>query len=188
MIKLIIGLANPGDQYANTRHNAGAWFIEQLLQDHPQILRPEAKFKARLTAISYGGSQVRVAIPSTYMNESGMAVKAIASFYKLAPESILVVHDDIDLPPGAVRLKQGGGHGGHNGLRSINSHLGGPAYCRLRIGVGHPGDKSLVVDYVLHPPRREEREAIDDAITQAVNIFPTLLTDGMQKAMTALHS
>lgn len=188
MIKLVVGLANPGSQYANTRHNAGAWFVEQLLSHYPQSLKTESKFKADLALVNHAGEQIRIAIPTTYMNDSGVAVQAIANFYKITIEEVLIVHDDIDLQPGDIRLKKGGGHGGHNGLRSINSHLGSADYSRLRIGVGHPGEKSLVVDYVLHQPRREEREAIDDAITKAINVFPILLGDGMQKAMTALHS
>lgn len=188
MIKLIVGLANPGSEYEKTRHNAGAWFVQQLLDSHPQLLRVESKFKAEVAIISESGEQIRLAIPTTYMNESGQSVQAIAQYYKIQPAEILIVHDELDLPPGDARLKQGGGHGGHNGLRSVNSHLGSNAYCRLRIGIGHPGDKSLVTDYVLHQPRREEREAIEDAITKAVNVLPTLLEAGMPKAMTALHS
>ncbi len=187
-IQLIVGLANPGDNYYPTRHNAGEWFVEQLLRDTPDNLALESKFFARITQTLLYNKPVRIMIPTTYMNDSGKAVAAAASFYKISPEDILIVHDEIDLPPGTVKLKLGGGHGGHNGLRHIIQALGTPHFHRLRIGVGHPGNKDDVVDYVLKKPKSDEKRLIDDAIISALQVMPTVMSDDMQAAMKTLHT
>lgn len=187
-IKLIVGLANPGAEYAPTRHNAGEWFVEALMQSVPETLKPEAKFFARHTQITLSDKTLRIMVPTTYMNESGKAIGAIATFYKIAPEEILVAHDDLDLPVGTTRLKLGGGHGGHNGLRHIIQALGTPNFYRLRIGIGHPGHKDIVVDYVLKKPSSTDRRLIDDAITSALQVLPQILKDDMQGAMKSLHT
>ena len=149
-IQLIVGLGNPGAQYEDTRHNAGFWFVEQLARAYGGSLQPEKKFFGYAARITIGGQDVRLLTPSTFMNRSGQAVNAIATFYKIPPQAILVAHDELDHPPGIGRLKQGGGHGGHNGLRDIISSLGNNKdFCRLRIGIGHPGNSKAVVNYVL---------------------------------------
>jgi PTH1 family peptidyl-tRNA hydrolase len=184
-IKLIVGLANPGPEYSQTRHNAGQWFIEALASDP---LKTESKFHSSHALITLHGAPVRLMIPTTYMNESGKAVAAYAQFFKINPDEILVVHDELDLEPGVARLKQGGGHGGHNGLRHIIQCLGTPNFHRLRIGIGHPGNKDQVVDFVLHKPSSEDRKAIDDAIYEALRVMPLILSDKMQDAMKELHT
>lgn len=185
-IQLIVGLANPGPEYAATRHNAGAWFIESLIGN--AALKTESKLFCQMATISLHGQSCRVIIPSTYMNESGKALLAVAQFYKIPPDNILVVHDDLDLPIGVVRFKTGGGHGGHNGLRHIIQALGTPHFHRLRIGIGHPGQSHDVVDYVLKKPSGEDRKAIDDAITKALHVMPDVMTDRLQEAMKKLHT
>lgn len=187
-IKLIVGLANPGSEYAQTRHNAGEWFVDALMQQVPEILKAESKFFAQHAQITLNGHTLRIMVPSTYMNESGKAVASIATFYKIAPEEILVVHDELDLDAGIARLKMGGGHGGHNGLRHIIQALGSPHFYRLRIGIGHPGHKDDVVDYVLKKPSTLDRRLIDDAITKALLVMPAILKDDIQAAMKTLHT
>ena len=187
-IQLIVGLGNPGQQYANTRHNAGAWFIEELLKQSDTELNLESKLKASLTSTKHFGEQLRLAIPTTYMNESGLAVAAIAHFYKIPPEAILIAHDEIDFEVATTRLKKGGGHGGHNGLRDIIKHLNSADFWRLRIGVGHPGHKDRVHDYVLNRPTATEQQSIAQDLEKAVTIIPLLLQAKFEQAMTALHS
>lgn len=187
-IKLIVGLANPGSEYAATRHNAGEWFVEALLSGTSDPLKPESKFFASLSQTTLDAHPIRIMVPTTYMNESGKAIAAVCNFYKVEPQEILVAHDELDLPPGTVRLKQGGGHGGHNGLRHIIQALGTPNFYRLRIGIGHPGNKNQVTNYVLKKPSTDDKNLIDDAITQALHVIPTVLAGDMQKAMTALHT
>ena len=155
-IRLVVGLGNPGKDYSSTRHNAGFWWVENLASIRHAQLKPENKFYGLAGRTTQGGNELWLLEPQTYMNASGRAVAALARFYKITPEEILVVHDELDLPPGEVKLKKGGGHGGHNGLRDIISQLGTTDFWRLRLGIGHPGDKAAVVDYVLNAPRREE--------------------------------
>jgi peptidyl-tRNA hydrolase, PTH1 family len=183
----LIGLGNPGADYAQTRHNAGFWWIDALARDARVSLRPEAKFHSHAARASLGGRDVLLVQPQTFMNRSGQAVQAIAQFYKIAPGNLLIAHDELDLSPGTVRLKLGGGHGGHNGLRSIHAALGAE-YRRLRIGLGHPGDRAEVLNYVLGRPGREDDTAIADALTRASMSLNTWLTKGWEQAMTQLHT
>ncbi|PWG65219.1 aminoacyl-tRNA hydrolase [Sediminicurvatus halobius] len=187
-ISLVVGLGNPGPRYEATRHNAGYWLLDELLRRHGGALRSERKFHGELGRIRVAGHELPLLRPSTYMNHSGRAVAAYAGFFRLAPASILVVHDEIDLPPGSVRLKRGGGHGGHNGLRDIAAALGTREFARLRLGVGHPGSSDLVVPYVLSAPGKAERAAIDDAIAEACEALPWLLEGEWDRAFQALHS
>src|SRR5205814_4934405 len=170
-LRLIVGLGNPGSEYRATRHNAGAWFVERLAQAVGASLGMQAKFQALIGSVrANDGIDRRLALPQTFMNRSGQAVSALARFYRIAPEEILIAHDELDLKPGAVKLKEGGGSAGHNGLKDVVAQLGGGEFWRLRIGIGHPRDLELsqqeVVDYVLHPPRAEEKPLIDDAIAR----------------------
>lgn len=188
-IDLIVGLGNPGRQYEDTRHNAGAWLVERLARQHNASLSNDAKVQARTARITLHGHDLRLLIPSTYMNVSGQAVGPYAHFFKIAPERILVVHDELDLPPGTAKLKQGGGHGGHNGLRDIISKLGNNAnFGRLRIGIGHPGSADQVSGYVLGKAPASEQRMIDDAIAEAITVLPELLSGHPNKAMNRLHS
>lgn len=187
-IKLIIGLANPGERYAPTRHNAGAWFIEQLAEQSK--LQADSKLKCSITKITPSGSThpVLLAIPSSHMNTSGLPVRAISQYYKIQPEEILVAHDEIDLPPGIIKIKQDGGHGGHNGLRDIFKHLGTQKFWRLRIGVGRPNHSSEVQNFVLKAPNKQDREEIDSALFRAERVLPHLLQGDFQGAMNTLHT
>jgi len=151
-IKLIVGLGNPGKQYENTRHNAGFWFVEEVARQYQLQFRPETKFLGEVARVQSNGHDVWLLKPMTFMNRSGQSIQSLANFYKISPDQILVVHDELDLSPGTAKLKSGGGHGGHNGLRDTIAALGTPAYLRLRLGIGHPGHRDQVVDYVLHPP------------------------------------
>jgi PTH1 family peptidyl-tRNA hydrolase len=187
-LKLIVGLGNPGSKYSETRHNAGFWFVEELAAANATQFRSEKKFHGELSKVNIANTDVWLLMPGTYMNESGRSVKSLLSFYQLRPENILVAHDEIDLPPGTVKLKTGGGHGGHNGLRDIISHLGTKDFHRLRIGVGHPGHKDQVVDYVLHRPSQDDRIAIDQSISESLNIVPLLAEGSIEKAMHQLHT
>ncbi len=183
-LKLIVGLGNPGGQYARTRHNAGWWFVDALLRQGSW--RHEARLQADLGRLRIEQSELWLAKPTTYMNQSGGAVAAIARFYRIEPQEMLLVHDDIDLPPGVVRLKQGGGHGGHNGLRDVIAHIGAE-FWRLRLGVGHPGAKERVLDAVLDRPTAGEQLLIDDALQRGLEALPQLLAAGPQLAMNQLH-
>ncbi|MBT9433078.1 aminoacyl-tRNA hydrolase [Candidatus Sodalis endolongispinus] len=187
-VKLIVGLANPGAEYAATRHNAGAWYVELLAERYRQTLKEESKFYGYTGRLTLGGQDVRLLVPTTFMNLSGKAVAAMATFYRIAPEDILVAHDELDLLPGSARLKLGGGHGGHNGLKDIISRLGNnPQFHRLRIGIGHPGDKNHVVGFVLGKPPAAELQLIDGAIDEAVRCTEILVTQDAVKAMNRLH-
>jgi len=188
MIELIVGLANPGREYQDTRHNAGAWFVEALAQEIDAHFRLETKLKARLSQVQAEHGALRLAIPTVYMNESGQSLAAILRFYKINAENTLIVHDDIDLPPGSARLKFAGGEGGHNGLRSIVNSIGSKNFYRLRIGVGHPGTSKQVVNYVLKRPTKYEQQLIDDSIHQALAIMSYLLKGEVEKAMCVLHT
>jgi PTH1 family peptidyl-tRNA hydrolase len=169
--RLIVGLGNPGRDYEETRHNAGFWFCARLAQKWGASLAMESRFHG---IVGRGAQGVWMLLPQTFMNRSGQAVGALARFHRIAPSEILVVHDELDIPPGQLRLKFGGGMGGHNGLKDITSHLGTQDYWRLRIGIGHPGDRHEVVNYVLKPPRREEQVEIDYAIERAIDLWPLI--------------
>lgn len=187
-IRLIVGLGNPGREYEATRHNAGFWWVERIASACSVTLNPDKKFHGLAARVNLTGHEVWLLEPQTFMNRSGQAVGALAGFYKITPEEILVVHDELDLSPGDARLKKGGGHGGHNGLRDIIAHLGTPDFWRLRLGIGHPGDKTQVVDYVLHPARREEQELIDAAVDRSLPLMPQLLAGDFSAAMLKLHT
>ena len=188
-IKLIVGLANPGAEYAATRHNAGAWFVDLLAERLRAPLREEAKFFVYTSGVTLGGEDVRLLVPTTFMNLSGKAVAAMASFFRINPDEILVAHDELDLPPGVAKFKLGGGHGGHNGLKDIISKLGNnPNFHRLRIGIGHPGDKNKVVGFVLGKPPVSEQKLIDEAIDEAARCTEMWFTDGLTKATNRLHA
>ncbi|HET8881786.1 MAG TPA: aminoacyl-tRNA hydrolase [Solimonas sp.] len=183
----IVGLGNPGAEYERTRHNAGFWFVDGLAAGAGVAFRTEAKFHGQLARVRLAGHDVLLLKPATFMNRSGQAVQALAQFYKLAPASILIAHDELDLPAGTVRLKAGGGHGGHNGLRDIHKVLG-PDYLRLRIGIGHPGDKNLVLNYVLGRAGKNDEQAILDAFDDAYGAVETWLARGWERALTDLHT
>lgn len=185
-IRLIVGLGNPGSEYIDTRHNAGCWWVDRLAARHAGLFRSEAKFFGEVCRIAVGGADLWLLKPTTYMNASGRAVAALANFYKIPLGQILVAHDELDLLPGALRLKLGGGHGGHNGVRDISAALGAD-YWRLRIGIGHPGDKAQVSDFVLHRPGREEAELIEAALDRAVPALPALLKGEFDLAMRRLN-
>lgn len=188
-IKLIVGLANPGNEYAATRHNAGAWFVDQLAERYHQSLKNEPKFFGYSSRITLSGHDVRLLVPTTFMNLSGKAVQAMATFYQIKPEEILVAHDELDINPGIAKFKFGGSHGGHNGLKDIASKLGNNLnFYRLRIGIGHPGDKNKVVSYVLNKPSKSEQDLIDKAIDESVCCTEILLSDGIEAAMNRLHA
>lgn len=187
-IQLIVGLGNPGPEYADTRHNAGAWLATLLAEQHHQPLRLETKFSGRIATVVLGGQNCRLLIPTTYMNHSGQPVGAIAKFYRLTAKQILIVHDELDLPVGTVRIKQGGGDGGHNGLRDITAHLQTNQYWRLRIGIGHPGQRDQVHDYVLSRPSRSDHQQITQAIELALTVLPQLISGEEQKAIQQLHT
>jgi PTH1 family peptidyl-tRNA hydrolase len=191
-IKLIVGLGNPGKKYENTRHNAGFWLVERLAAQQRIVLRKEPKFHALAARLDTASGPAWLLLPQTWMNESGSAVAALAQFHKLAADEILVVHDELDLPPGGAKIKRGGGHAGHNGLRDIIATLGTADFWRLRIGIGHPRDieasEQEVVDYVLHAPRKDEYALIDAAIDRGVAVFDLILADNMAAAMHRLHT
>ena len=185
-LTLIVGLGNPGPTYARTRHNAGFDFLDELARRTGASLRREARHHAELARASIGGTDVWLLKPMTYMNLSGQAVGSVAGFYRIPPESILVAHDELDFPPGTVRLKEGGGAGGHNGLRDLIARMGAD-FWRLRIGIGHPGDRDAVLDYVLGRPPAAEAGLIHAAVLAAADTVPVMLADGAQKAMSHLH-
>ncbi len=187
-VQLIVGLGNPGPKYDHTRHNAGADLVSRLAQREHIVLKSEARFFGDAGRATLAGRDVRLLIPSTYMNRSGQAVGALARFYNIPIDAILVVHDELDLPPGRARFKHGGGHGGHNGLRDIIEKLGSNGFARLRIGVGHPGHASEVVNYVLHKAPPDERIAIERSIDNALDALPAALTGDWNGAMKTLHS
>jgi PTH1 family peptidyl-tRNA hydrolase len=187
VIKLIVGLGNPGPDYARTRHNAGFWLADELARRHGGTFRHEPKHQAELARVRIAGAEVWLAKPMTFMNRSGGPVSSILGFYKIAPAEMLVAHDEIDLPSGTVRLKEAGGHGGHNGLRDLISAQG-DGFWRLRIGVGHPGAKNEVVDFVLTHAGKDEQRIIDETISAGADAIEDMLRDGAQIAMNKLHS
>lgn len=187
-IKLIVGLGNPGPQYQDTRHNAGAWFVSQIASHSNQSLKIDTKFKSLVAQLQFGTHTCRVAIPTTYMNLSGDAVLALAKFYSIDPSEILIVHDELDLPCGTTRIKLEGGHGGHNGLRDIFAKLGTREFYRLRVGIGHPGHKDDVSNYVLHKPSNDEKNRIMQSLDAALDVLPHLLQGDFNQAMKLLHT
>lgn len=187
-IKMIVGLGNPGSEYEQTRHNAGFWFIDELAWQYKASLKEEKKFFGSVARISISGSDLWLLKPATFMNCSGQAVAALAQFYKIRPEEILVVHDELDIPCGRIKFKLGGGNGGHNGLKDIQARLGTPDFYRLRLGIDHPGDRNLVVGYVLNKPSLEHRQQIDEAINKSLKAVPMLLNGEWEEAVRFLHS
>ena len=188
MIKLIAGLGNPGKNHERDRHNVGFWLVSRLASEERVELKALAKYHGLVGKLARAGGELRFVLPQTYMNLSGKSVGALARFYKILPEEILVVHDELDFPPGAAKLKLGGGVAGHNGLKDIAAHLGGPGFWRLRIGIGHPGDKNLVADYVLNSPSPVDREAIEGALARCMDVSQLLLDGEMLAAMLRLHT
>ena len=187
-IRLIVGLGNPGSEYAATRHNAGFWLVDRLAG---LPLSRESRFNGLAARIRIAGQEIWLLEPQTYMNRSGQSVGALARFYKIAGEEVLVVHDELDLPPGSAKIKKGGSSGGHNGLKDITAALGTQDYWRLRLGIGHPrasGLQQAVVDYVLHKPRQEEQPLIDKAIENSLEVIPMLCEGKFEAAMMRLHS
>jgi peptidyl-tRNA hydrolase, PTH1 family len=187
-IRLIVGLGNPGPEYEQTRHNAGFWLVDNRAGGR---LQRESRFNALAAKTSIGGSEVWLLEPQTYMNRSGQSVGGLARFFKINPDEILVVHDELDLPPGIAKLKKGGSSGGHNGLKDITAALGTQDYWRLRIGIGHPRTLNLtqnVADFVLHRPRREEQLLIDEAVQKSLNVIPLAVAGKMAQATMELHS
>ena len=187
-IRLLVGLGNPGADYVDTRHNAGFWLIDGIAAELGVTFRFEKGYNADEGKARVGGCDRFLLKPQTFMNRSGQAVAALARYYKIVPEEIMVIHDELYLPPGTNRLKHGGGHGGHNGLRDIVNHLGSREFFRIRVGIGHPGDARKVVDYVLHRPSQADLAAIEAANRDTVAVMPLVFEGNIEKAMHALHS
>lgn len=188
MIKLFVGLGNPGPEYEETRHNAGFWWIDAVARSLGATLVTERGYQGKVARVNMKGQNIWLLEPQTFMNLSGRSVAALARFYKITPEEILVVHDELDLAPGQAKLKKGGGHAGHNGLRDIHAQLGSSDYWRLRLGIGHPGDKSQVVGWVLKKPPTDELTAIEEAIARSVKAFSLLVDDDMTEATKLIHT
>jgi PTH1 family peptidyl-tRNA hydrolase len=188
MIKLFVGLGNPGAEYEDTRHNAGFWWVDALSRELKAPLAMDRGYHGLMARTSVGGNTVWLLEPQTFMNLSGKSVSALARFFKIAPDEILVVHDELDVPPGEAKLKFGGSHAGHNGLRDIHAQLGTGDYWRLRLGVGHPGVKSEVVNWVLKKPSADHRIAIVQTIDRTLKALPQLLSGDMTKATTLIHT
>jgi len=182
-----VGLGNPGRDYESTRHNAGFWLVEELARRHGGTFRLEPRFRAELARVRISGRELWLIKPQDFMNNSGRVTAAVASFYKVAPEAILVAHDELDLPPGELRLKCGGGAGGHNGLKDLIAHLG-EGFWRLRIGIGHPGSRELVTPYLLGRTGTAERAPVEQCLPAAADIIPVLLEQGAERAMHRLHT
>lgn len=187
-LRLVVGLGNPGPRYQDNRHNVGFWWVDRLAERFDGRFRGENRFLGELCALDARAGEVRLLKPTTYMNRSGAAVAACARYFKVSPAAVLVVHDELDLPSGVVRLKQGGGHGGHNGLRDIVSALGSADFWRLRIGIDHPGHKDQVTDYVLHRPSQAQQQAIEAAMDLALDRFEDLSRGRFAQAMNSLHA
>jgi PTH1 family peptidyl-tRNA hydrolase len=187
-VSLIVGLGNPGSEYEKTRHNAGFWFLDELARQQNVSFKNEKKFHGEVARYKHAGEDVWLLKPMTYMNLSGQAVQALAKFYKIKLEEILVVHDELDLSVDTARLKKGGGHGGHNGLRDIASKMGGNNFLRLRIGIGHPGDKSKVTNHVLKKASTDDQISIERNIERALSVLPLVIEGDVQKAMNELHT
>lgn len=187
-LAMIVGLGNPGPDYEHTRHNAGALFVEALARQAGQSLRPEKKYHGLYTRLRWQGLDLHLLNPTTFMNRSGLAIKALADFYKISADQILIAHDELDLPPGTAKLKKGGGHGGHNGLRDTINHLGTRDFHRLRLGIGHPGDSRQVTGYVLGRFGKKETEQLEDLIDEVIRVLPDAANGNMAPAMNRLHS
>ena len=188
MIKLFVGLGNPGPEYEDTRHNAGFWWIDALARELKVTLVPERSYWGLMARTTINGQNVWLLEPQTFMNLSGKSVGALARFFKIAPAEVLVVHDELDFEPGVVKLKQGGSHGGHNGLRDIHAQLGSPNYWRLRVGIGHPGNKGEVANWVLKKPAPDQMKLIEDAIIHSLKSWPEMAAGQMDKATLAIHT
>lgn len=186
--QLVVGLGNPGEEYRRTRHNAGFWWVDALAAHAGASFRRESRFLGEVARIADAKGECWLLKPGVYMNRSGEAVAAMAQFYKIPAAALVVAHDELDLPPGTARLKQGGGHGGHNGLRDILSHLGSADFLRLRLGIGHPGDKTQVVNYVLKAPPAAERDQIEASVQAALAVSGLILAGEVQQAMHQLHT
>jgi PTH1 family peptidyl-tRNA hydrolase len=186
-LRVVVGLGNPGPEHQVTRHNAGFWFVDVLARRHGAEFRDYRKYSGETARITISGQELILLKPTTYMNRSGLSVRQISDFFKIAPDDILVAHDELDLPVASVRLKHGGGHGGHNGLRDIIAHIG-EGFWRMRLGIGHPGNKADVIDYVLTRAPRAEEEMIMEAVNTAADAMPLVLEHGAERAMTKLHS
>ena len=187
-VSLIVGLGNPGSEYEKTRHNAGFWFLDELARQQNLSFKVEKKFHGEVARYKYAGEDVWLLKPTTFMNLSGQSVQALAHFYKINLDEILVVHDELDLSVDTARLKKGGGHGGHNGLRDITSKMGGNNFLRLRIGIGHPGDKNKVTNHVLKKASTDDQISIERDIERALNVLPLVIEGEVQKAMNELHT
>ncbi len=188
MIKLFVGLGNPGPDYAATRHNAGFWWIDELARELKVSLNMDKSYHGYVARTTVGGQTIWLLQPQTFMNLSGKSVASLAKFFKIAPEEILVIHDELDIAPGQMKMKFGGSHAGHNGLRDIHAQLGSADYWRLRMGVGHPGVKSEVINWVLKKPSLDNRIAIDQAITRSLKAVPDLISGDMDKATMLIHT
>lgn len=188
MIKLLVGLGNPGPEYEDTRHNAGFWWIDAIARAWNTELQPDRSYFGRVARTQHQGQTLWLLQPMTYMNRSGQSVAALARFFKIDPADILVAHDELDLPPGDIKLKKGGGHAGHNGLRDIHAQLGSPDYWRLRIGIGHPGDKAEVAHWVLKKPAPDQRNAMHSALARALLALPDVLAGHMEQATARIHT
>jgi PTH1 family peptidyl-tRNA hydrolase len=186
-LRIIVGLGNPGPEHQVTRHNAGFWFVDLLARRHGGEFRDYRKYSGETARVAIADREITLLKPTTYMNRSGLSIRQVSDFFKIAPEEILVVHDELDLPVGTVRLKQGGGHGGHNGLRDAIAHIG-ENFWRLRLGIGHPGNKAEVIDYVLTRAPRTEEDLILETISTSADVMPLLIEQGAERAMTRLHS
>ena len=184
---IIFGLGNPGPEHERDRHNVGYWFVDDLVAELGANFRGEQKVLGDTCRITLKDSAIRVIKPTTFMNRSGQSVRQTIDYYKLKPADLLIIHDDLDLPPGTARLKRSGGHGGHNGLRDVINHCGAD-FTRLRIGIGHPGRREQVVGYVLKPPSKDERTEILHALDESRRALDVLFADGLEKAMTYLHT
>jgi PTH1 family peptidyl-tRNA hydrolase len=188
MIRLFVGLGNPGFEYEDTRHNAGFWWIDQLARRWNATLQADRSYHGRVARVNHPQGPVWLLQPQTFMNLSGKSVAALARFFKIAPNEILVAHDELDVLPGQMKLKQGGGAAGHNGLKDMHAQLGSPDFWRLRLGIGHPGDRAEVVNYVLRKPPLSERELIDGCIDRSLPAVAPMLDGDMAKALTLIHA
>ena len=186
-LQAIVGLGNPGNEHLQTRHNAGFWFVDALARHYGGQFRGHNRYHGEVCKIKIGSQEITLLKPHTYMNRSGLAIRALMDYMKIPPEQLLVAHDELDLPPGTARYKLGGGHGGHNGLRDTIAHVG-QNFWRLRLGVGHPGDKSQVIDFVLQRASSKEEDLIMDSLSAAADQLPVFIEQGAEKAMHALHS
>lgn len=187
-IKIIAGLGNPGNEYEQTRHNVGFWFVDHLASRHKLNLNKESRFLGEVAKLTLSAESIWLLKPATFMNRSGQSIAKLAHFYKIRPDQILIVHDDLDLQPGSVKLKQGGGHGGHNGLRDTITQLGSKEFHRLRLGIGHPGSKEQVVGFVLGKTPKADKALIESAIDKSLDSLELILQGNMQKAMNQLHT